>query len=250
MRSVAVLFALIAAAQTLAHPSETDIKLHAGKRTVRTVQYRPAGTGPFRAVVMLHGDFGLTKWVKRQAHRLAEKGYLVLAVDRYDGRLPKTVEDAHILDRGLEDERVLADIKSAVDHLAGHRDVPKGAIGVIGWDSGGGYALDAAMADRRLKTAVVCYGRLTTDPQPLAALQGPVLGIFGGKDEGIPPETIAQFKKAMAKAGKSAIVHVYPQCGGCFMDPDSPYFAGRPDRAAVADAWAKIEAHLAKALGE
>jgi carboxymethylenebutenolidase len=197
---------------------------------------------------MLHGDFGLTAWVKQQAHRVAEQGHVVLAVDRYNGELPKTIEDAHILDRGLEDERVLADIKAAVDHLARHKDVRKGAIGVLGWDSGGGYALDAAIADRRLKTAVICYGRLTTDPQPLAALQGPVMGIFGAKDEGIPPATIEQFKKAMRKAGKSAMVHVYPKCGGCFMDPDSPHAEGRPDRAAIADAWAKIEAHLRQNL--
>lgn len=236
------------AAQPTAQPGETAIQLRAGKRMVRGVQFRPTGAGPFPAVVMLHGDFGLTAWVKQQARRLADKGYLVVTVDRYDGDLPKTIEDAHILDRGLEDDRVLADIKAAVDYLAGHKDVRKGAIGVLGWDSGGGYALDAAIAERRIKTAVVCYGRLTTDPQPLAALHGPVLAIFGGKDEGIPPATIAQFKKAMGKAGKSAIVHVYPRCGGCFMDPTSPHFEGRADRAAIADAWAKIDQHLRQYL--
>lgn len=243
-----VLFAL--AAQPMAEPTETSINLQAGKHTARAVQVRPVGAGPFPAVVMLHGDFGLTAWVKQQARRLAEKGYVVLAVDRYNGDLPKTIEDAHILDRGLEDARVLADIKAAVDHVASSKAVRHGAIGILGWDSGGGYALDAAIADRRLKTAVICYGRLTTDPQPLAMLTGPVLGIFGGKDEGIPPETIEQFKKAMNKAGKSAIVHVYPQCAGSFMDPDSPHFEGQPDRAAIADAWTKIEAHLAKTLAQ
>jgi len=245
---VALVLAGFAAAQTTSTPSETAIKLKAGNTAVRALQFRPASAGPFPAVVVLHGDFGLTAWVKQQARRLAEKGYLALAVDRYDGELPKTIEDAHILDRGLEDERVIAAIKAAVDHLADNKDVRKAAIGVIGWDSGGGFALDAAIADRRLRTAVVCYGRLTTDPKTLAALQGPMLGIFGGKDEGIPPETIAQFQKAMSKAGKTAAVHVYPACG-CFMDPDSPHFAGQPDRAAIADAWGKIEAHLAKTHG-
>ena len=246
---LALLLGSVAVAQPVSRPTETAIKLKAGKASVRAVLLRPSGAGPFPAVVMLHGDFGLTAWVKQQARRLAEKGYLVLAVDRYAGELPKTIEDAHILDRGLEDERVIADTKAAVDYLAGHKDVRKDAIGVLGWDSGGGFALDTAIADRRLKTAVVCYGRLTTDPRPLANLQGPVLGIFGGKDPGISPETIAQFKKAMSNAGKSAVVHVYPACGGCFMEPDSPHFEGRPDRAAIADAWAKIEAHLTKTLG-
>jgi carboxymethylenebutenolidase len=244
MRSLSLVLALLAAQP--APPTESSVKLPSGKRAV---QFRPAGAGPFPAVVVLHGDFGLTAWVKQQARRLADKGFLVLAVDRYDGDLPKTIEEAHILDRGLEDSRVLAEVKAAVDYLAGHKDARKDAIGVLGWDAGGGYALDAAIADRRLKTAVLCYGRLTTDPKPLAALQGPVLGIFGGRDEGIPPATIEQFKKAMTKAGKSTTVYVYPDCSGSFMDPDSPHFEGRADRAAIADAWAKIETHLAKALG-
>jgi carboxymethylenebutenolidase len=244
-----LLLAGVAVAQPASQPTESAVKLKAGKASVRAVLLRPAGAGPFPAVVMLHGDFGLTAWVKQQARRVAETGYLVLAVDRYGGELPRTIEDAHILDRGLEDERVIADTKAAIDYLAGHKDTRKDAIGVLGWDSGGGFALDTAIADRRLKTAVVCYGRLTTDPRPLANLQGPVLGIFGGKDPGIPPETIAQFKQAMTKAGKSAIVHVYPECGSCFMEPDSPHFEGQPDRAAIADAWAKLEAHLGKTLG-
>jgi carboxymethylenebutenolidase len=244
MRSLCLVLALLVAQP--APPTEGPVKLSSGKHAV---QFRPTGAGPFPAIVVLHGDFGLTPWVKQQGRRLADKGFLVLAVDRYDSDLPKTIEEAHILDRGLEDSRVLAEVKAAIDYLAGQQDVRKDAIGVLGWDAGGGFALDAAIADRRLRTAVICYGRLTTDPKTLAALQGPVLGIFGAKDEGIPPATIAQFKKAMTKAGKSATVHVYPDCGGSFMDPDSPHFEGRPDRAAIADAWAKIETHLAKTLG-
>jgi carboxymethylenebutenolidase len=206
------------------------------------------GTGPFTSVIMLHGDFGLTPWVKKQAHRLAGKGYFVLAVDLYNGELPKTVEEAHILERGLEDQRVLAHIKTAVDYLTARRDIRGSAIGILGWDCGGGYALDAAMADRRLKAAVLCYGRVTTDPKRLATLEGPVLALFGGKDEGIPPATIEQFKKAMQAAGKPLAMHVYPECGNSFMDPDSPYLEGAPNHAAIADAWSRIEKHLRKAL--
>ncbi len=235
-------------AQPPSQPTETPVKLKAGKDMVRAVQVRPAGSGPFPAVVVLHGDFGLTSWVKMQAHRLADKGYFVVAVDLYDGELPKTVEEAHILERGLQDQRVLAAIKAAVDHLGEQADVRKGAVGILGWDSGGGYALDAAIADRRIKATILCYGRLTTDPKRLASLQGPVLALFGGKDEGIPPTTIEQFKRAMHKAGKSATIHVYPRCGNSFMDPDSPYVEGPADRAAIADAWAKIDAHLEREL--
>jgi carboxymethylenebutenolidase len=238
----------LADAQKSPGPVTAKVKFVSGKDSVSALQIRPPGHGPFPAVVVLHGDFGLTPWVKKQSYGLADNGYLVLAVDLYGGDLPATVEEAHILERGLDERRVLANLKAAVDFLESLALVRKDSIGILGWDCGGGFALDAAIADRRLKTAVMCYGRVTTDPKKLASLEGHVLALFGGKDEGIPPATIDQFRKAMAKAGKSATIHVYPTCGNSFMDPESPYFEGKADPAAIADAWAKIDANLEKAL--
>jgi carboxymethylenebutenolidase len=244
---LALPFALLVSAP-LAAQQPPSVAINVKSDKFRALQIQPQGKAPHPAVVLVHGDFGLTKWTRRQAARLAEKGYLVLALDLYDGELPKTIEDAHILERGLEDRRVRASIKAAVDYLEQLSIARKGSIGIIGWDCGGGFALDAASADRRLKTAILCYGRVVTDPKKLASLQADVLALFGGKDEGIPPATVEQFKKAMAQAGKSATVHVYPNCGNNFMDPDSPYFEGKADAGAIADAWAKIDAHLEKAL--
>jgi carboxymethylenebutenolidase len=229
-------------------PKRVPVQIKSGKQTFAAVQVSPPGKGPFPAVVMLHGDFGLTEWTRKQADRLAGKSYLVLAVDLYDGELPKTIEDAHILERGLDERRVVAQIKSAVDYLQQLPLVRKDAIGVIGWDCGGGYALDAAIADKRLRAAVMCYGRVTTDAKLLARLEAPVLAIFAGKDEGIPPATIDRFKQAMHKAGKALSAQVYPSCGNGFMDPTSPYLEGPPDQTAIADAWTRIEGHLAKSL--
>jgi carboxymethylenebutenolidase len=245
---LALLVSAFVAAQQSPRILGIKVTFDDGKAKFHALQVHQQGKGPYPAVVMLHGDFGLTEWTRKQADRLAEKGYLVLALDLYDGELPKSIEDAHILERGLEEGRVLASIKAAVDHIESLSIARKGPIGIVGWDCGGGYALDATIADRRLKAAVMCYGRVTTHPKKLALLEGDVLALFGGKDEGIPPATIEQFKKAMAKAGKSATIHVYPGCGNSFMDPTSPYLEGKADQAAIADAWAKIDAHLDKTL--
>src|SRR5579862_8631112 len=110
----------LALAQAAA-PAEATVKLRSGT----AFQVRPAGPGPFPAVVLLHGDFGLNAWVKQQARRLAGKGYFVLALDFYRGELPKTVEEAHILERGLPEDRVVADIDAALAHLAALPEVRK-----------------------------------------------------------------------------------------------------------------------------
>src|SRR5262245_4405189 len=99
------------AAETVAYPSSTA--------TLHGLLYRPAGPGPFAAVVVVHGDFGRTDGVKEQARRLADRGYLALAVDLYRGQVVTDLLDAHIMDRGLPDDRVHADLKAAADYLSG-----------------------------------------------------------------------------------------------------------------------------------
>jgi carboxymethylenebutenolidase len=238
-----------AANPAAAAPAAEDVTYSAGRDAARAVLHRPAGPGPFPALVVLHGDFGLSGGVKEQARRLAGMGYVTLAPDLYRGERPKELLDAHIMDRGVPEDRALADVKGGVDYLTSRPDVRKDAVGIIGWDSGGGYALDAAIHDGRLKAVVVCYGRLTTDPALLAPMNASVLGLFAGKDEGISPETIESFRRAMAAAGKRvAELHVYPDCGPGFMNPiPSPNDVPGPPEA-VADAWSRVETYLAAEL--
>jgi carboxymethylenebutenolidase len=153
--------------------------------------------------------------------------------------------DAHILSRGLPDDQVQADLKAAVDYLSRRSDVRADALGVLGWDIGGGYALDAALQDPRLRAVVTCYGRPTTDPALLKPLNASVLGIFAGKDEGITAETVAQFRAAVQKAGKRVTIEVYPASGHGFMGPAG----GAASDPAAADAWTKIDAYFAAELG-
>ena len=225
------------------------VSYRSGKETVHALWYRPTGKGPFPGVVIMHGDFGLTEWVKKQGQRLAGKGFAILTIDLYRGEIPKNVEEAHILERGLPEDRVADDVKAAVDFLLNRQETRKESLAILGWDMGGGHALEGAIRDRRLKAAVVCYGRVPTDASSLSTLESSVLGIFAGKDEGIPPTTLDQFRAAMKKAGKRlAGLHIYPNCGNGFMDPASPYASGPPATAAIQDAWKKIEEYLAREL--
>jgi carboxymethylenebutenolidase len=240
--------AITAAAPAFGAVVET-VTYRAGPETLRGILCRPAGEARHPAVIIVHGDFGLSDWVKETARQLAGAGYLSLAVDLYRGQAVTDVLDAHIMDRGLSEDRVITDLRAAVDYLEGRPDVRKDAIGILGWDTGGGYALDAALNDSRLRVVVTCCGRLTTDPALLAPLNASVLGLFAGQDEGISPQTIAQFRAAMEKAGKRlAGLHVYPACGHGFMDPSTTQTTGDQVDEARVDAWRKIQYYLASEL--
>jgi carboxymethylenebutenolidase len=231
------------AAEPRAIVTATPLEHWLGKGGARGMVYRHSGDDldPRPALILVHTDFGLTDWEKAQARRLAGQGYVTLAIDLYRGEAVGDLMNAHIMSRAMDDSQVQGDIKAAVDFLAGRPWVRSDAIGILGWDIGGGYALDAAIRDPRLRAVVVCYGRLTTDPKELAPLRGSVLGIFAGKDEGISAETIGQFRAAMKSAGKRvAGIHTYPAAGHGFMNTGVK--AASPE---AADAWRRIEGYLA-----
>ena len=230
----------------------TDLVLDSPGGPCRGKLVAPAAgnAGPVQrpGLLLIHEDHGLTEWELEQARRFANDGYVVFAVDLYGGQKVDSVMDAHIMERGLPEDRVLATFKTAVDYLARSPIVRADQLGVIGWDIGGGYALDAARNDSRLKACVICYGRVVTDPALLAPLQASVLGIFAGKDEGISDETVAAFKKALLQAGKKGAVKVFVNSNHGFMNPASPEAGGLVDTRASQSAWEAIQSFLAAEL--
>jgi carboxymethylenebutenolidase len=119
------------------------------------------------------------------------------------------------------------------------------ALGAVGFGMGGGYALEAAIHDPRLRAVVTCYGRLITDPKLLRPLRATVFCLFAGKDEGISMDTIAQFVQAMNKAGKTVKdPRFYADCGYGFLDPANWPTYGKPKASDVKDAWQRIDTFL------
>jgi carboxymethylenebutenolidase len=83
-------------------------------------------------------------------------------------------------------------------------------------------------------------------PAPLALakdLHAPVLGLYGGKDQGISAADVAQMRQALRAAGKtgSAIV-VYPQAQHGFLADYRPSY----DAAASQDGWRRMLAFFAE----
>jgi carboxymethylenebutenolidase len=242
---LAGLFGCSRAPVTPAGVQVEDVTLPTAEGPAHAVEY--ALEGPRPAILVLHGDYGLDG-VRRHAERLANDGYRVLAVDLYDGKTAKTIEEAHELSQGIPEEKVKAYLKAAVDRLAEHSD---GRVGVIGWDMGGGYALNVAIDDPRVTACVMCYGQLTTDPEALRKMKASVLGVFAGDDPGNSPETRRAFADAMKQAGCDlAGMKVYDDCGGGFMTPGPDRDAGPGDAKAAEAGWEAIDAFFAQRLKE
>lgn len=235
---------------TIETPEPRIVTFPAGDETIRGFYFPPpSGPGNRPGVIVVHEDYGMNEWVKAQAHELAQQGYAVLAVDLFGGKVFTDLMDAHIMESRLDSKKVVGQLQAAVSFLSVQSGVDPDRLAILGWGSGGGYALETAIAEPRLKTVVVCYGRVPTEAKSLATLQGSVLGVFAGKDLGISPETLAQFANAMKQAGKRLNgPHVYADLPNGFLSYIALPEPTPAQQAAVAEARATIAKHLAEEL--
>ena len=81
------------------------VSYKSGDETVNGILYTPQGKGPFPALVVIHEWWGLNDWVKEQASKLADQGYVALAIDLYRGKVATTSDEAHQIMRGVPSDR-------------------------------------------------------------------------------------------------------------------------------------------------
>src|SRR5437868_13352227 len=112
------------------------VSYKSGDETVHGILYTPQGKGPFPALVVIHEFWGLNDWVKEQASRLADQGYVALAVDLYRGKVADNPDEAHELMRGVPQDRAERGLLAAVKVLKSQKDVKSHKIGSIGWCMG------------------------------------------------------------------------------------------------------------------
>ncbi|PYX55886.1 MAG: dienelactone hydrolase family protein [Acidobacteria bacterium] len=222
-----------------------NVSYKSGGETVQGMLYTPPGKGPFPAIIVIHEYWGLNEWVKEQASKLSDQGYVALAVDLYRGTVADNPELAHQLMRGLPEDRAKRDLHAAFEFLPTQPKARKDRIGSIGWCMGGGYSLDVALQEPTLAADVIHYGHLATDSEALNKINAAILGIFGGNDQGIPPESVKMFEATLKQIGKRVEIKMYPDAGHGFENPNNK--AGyRPDDAA--DAWKRTITFLVDTL--
>ncbi|MDQ2869363.1 MAG: dienelactone hydrolase family protein [Acidobacteriota bacterium] len=245
-RIAASLIGFLALAATLAAQSPNRIvEFPSGSEKASAYLAAPAGGARKPAVVVIQEWWGLNDFVKGKADALAKQGYVALAVDLYRGKVATDSDTAHQLMRGLPEDRAIRDLKSAVAYLRTRPDVDGKRIAAIGWCMGGGYSLGLALAEPTLAGAVINYGRLVTEDATIASLKVPLLGNFGGQDEGIPPDSVREFERKAKAAGKSVAFKIYPDAGHGFASSTDPKVY-RPADAGDADA--RSSAFLARVL--
>ena len=215
-----LVLSLVALLPAVAQNTQT-VSYKSGDETVNGYLALPSGGGKHPAMIVIHEWWGLNDWVKDQTKQFAADGYVALAVDLYRGKVGTTPDEAHVLMRGLPDDRGLRDLEAAFAYLASRPDVEVNKIGAIGWCMGGGWSIKLAEVQPKLAAFVVNYGPLPTDAAIIAKIKAPMLGNFGADDKGIPPESVHAFEAAMKAAGKNPDIKIYEGAGHAFQNPNN-----------------------------
>ncbi|WP_428323967.1 virginiamycin B lyase family protein [Nitrosopumilus sp.] len=194
---------------------------------------RPVMDGNYPSIVMIHEFWGLNDNIKQMADKLASHGYVVFAVDLYDGKVGKTADEARQLRSSFEQSQWTDNMSTAVTYL--EENYSPSSMGSIGWCFGGGQSLNLALDNPEMDATVIYYGQLVTNSEDLSKIDWPILGIFAELDNGIPPETVKEFESSLNDIGVENDITIYPDVNHAFANPSGDRYA--PDEAM--DAWNK-----------
>lgn len=217
----------------------------------------PASAGPFPVVLVVQEIFGVHEYIKDVCRRLAKAGYMAIAPEMYvrhgDVSRLNSIDEIRPIVAKVPDAQVMSDLDAAVAFAAASGKGDTVRLGITGFCWGGRVTWLYAAHNPQLKAGVAWYGRLVGEPtentprHPVSVaneLGAPVLGLYGGADQGIPLETVEQMRKACAEAGKACEIVVYETAPHAFHADYRPSYRAE----AAKDAWERLLAFLGKHL--
>jgi carboxymethylenebutenolidase len=204
----------------------------------------------FPTVLVVQEIFGVHEHIKDLCRRLAHSGYCAVAPELYarQGDVSIISDIQEILNKVVSkvpDAQVVSDLDATIAWAgkSSHADTTRVAITGFCW--GGRIVWLYSAENPKLKAGAAWYGRIEGDKNAMTprnpidiagALKAPVIGFYGGKDTGIPLESIEKMRAALTVVGDHSQINVYPEAQHGFNADYRPSY----DRAAATDAWKKM----------
>jgi carboxymethylenebutenolidase len=232
-----------------------EIMLTVNGQQVPVYRAQPEGKRNLPVVLVVCEIFGVHEHIADVARRFAKLGYLALAPQLFvrQGDASKSPSVAALIKdiiAKVPDAQVMADLDACVAWAKGNGgNIDKLAITGFCW--GGRITWMYSAHNPQVKAGAAWYGRLVGDKSDLTpsfpvdiaqTLKTPVLGLYGGKDGGIPLESIDKMKAALASGGNKSEFVVYPDSGHAFHADYRPSYV----EADAKDGWSRAVAWFKK----
>ncbi|MDP1737355.1 MAG: dienelactone hydrolase family protein [Caulobacter sp.] len=252
-----------AAVSASAEPIKTDtlglitdtVMIPAGDRNIPAYLARPDARGKKPVVLVVSEVFGIHEYIRDICRRLARLGYVAIATDLFarHGDPAPLVDFTQIRNivAAATDAQVMSDIEATVGWVAGQDFANQKKMAITGFCWGGAQVWLACERMRHFRCGVAWYGRLSRPsagqflseperewPLDLAGyLKAPVLGLYGGKDQGIPAADIEAMRRKLREFEKEGSdIVLYPDAQhGFHADYRASY-----DAKAAQDGWRRM----------
>ena len=215
----------------------------------------PDAGGPFPVILVVQEIFGVHEHIRDVCRRLAKAGCLAVAPELYarQGDVSKIKDFSEIISTVVSkvpDRQVMEDLDATAAWAATDGGDPD-RLGITGFCWGGRIVWLYAAHNPTLDAGVAWYGRLdsTRDElhptQPIDLVEGlraPVLGLYGGADQGIPNDTVAAMQEKLRLAGNPSEIVLYPDTPHGFHADYRPSYR----REQAEDGWQRLLAWMAK----
>ncbi len=229
-----------------------EVRIPVPDGTMPGYRAQPAGKTRLPTIVVIQEIFGVHEHIKDLCRRLARQGYLAVAPELYarqgdPSKYPTIPEVVSNVVSKVPDSQVASDLDATVAWAAKNNgDADK--VGVTGFCWGGRQTWLFAQHSTKVKAGVAWYGNLEGATNAMTTrtvlsgvnqLKAPVLGLYGGKDQGIPVESVDRMKTALEKApaaAKGSTIIVYPDAPHGFNADYRPSYV----RVDAEDAWGKM----------
>ncbi|WP_031496064.1 dienelactone hydrolase family protein [Bryobacter aggregatus] len=203
----------------------------------------------FPVVLVIQEIFGVHEHIKDLCRRLAKKGYYAIAPALFARQGdPSTIENVQNLIRDIvskvPDAQVMADLDATLAFAGKHEGNEKKAA-ITGYCWGGRIVWLYASHNPKIKAGAAWYGRMEGQGTPLqptqpieiaVSLKVPILGLYGGKDQGIPQSSVEKMRVELAKGKSKSEIILYGNAQHGFNADYRPSY-GKVD---AEDAWARM----------
>jgi carboxymethylenebutenolidase len=226
-----------------------EVKIPVSDGEIPGYRAMPAEGGPFATILVVQEVFGVHEHIRDICRRLAKAGYFAVAPALYarqgDVSQMTDIQDILKLVAKVPESEVAADLDSTVAWAASTGKADTAKLGITGFCWGGRQVWLYCAHNPKVKAGVAWYGPLqrpkseTTPMNPIdlvPQLKVPVLGLYGGADDGIPATQIQALQDALKAAGNPSEIVVYPDTPHGF---NADYRASyRPEQAK--DGWKRL----------
>ena len=228
-----------------------EVKIRVADGEIPAYRTMPSKGKNFPVVLVIQEIFGVHEHIRDVCRRLAKTGYIAVAPELYArqgdpskiSEIPKLISE--IVSK-VPDAQVMSDLDATVAWAKANGKADTGRLGVTGFCWGGRIVWLYAAHNPAVKAGVAWYGPLAGTPSELKPknpvdvakdLKAPVLGLYGGADQGIPIDTVDKMREAMRAAKKPGDIIVYPDTPHGFHADYRPTY--RKDKAE--EGWQRLQ---------